>query len=333
MSEHAASWPSIAGDPREVYAPEVLAALRSAAASVRAVAPGAALELVRLRLATLLGFSAELDAPAWGSPTGAQRAELADWASAESFDSGDRAALALGEQFAIDITGVSGRPLADAAAAHGASVLALVQGVFLLDLGHRCAKALGRLFDTSITSADWAWPVSGDAADEPDAQLVEAPGADPMAAIGELLRVTAKLQTVDPVLRELVRMRGAHHHQCRRCQSVRSVAAIESGLDEAALDAARPGSTLGTGRHKAALALTDAVLVGRVELSDDLVEQIRAELSAAEAVEVVCYLMRNSANKIAVAFGADAAIVSEGFEYQVIDAEGETITVELPQSL
>jgi alkylhydroperoxidase family enzyme len=333
MSEHAASWPSIAGDPREVFAPEVLSALRSAAASVRATAPGAALELVRLRLATLLGFSAELDAPAWGSPTGAQRAELADWASAESFDSGDRAALALGEQFAIDITGVSGGPLADAAAAHGASVLALVQGVFLLDLGHRCAKALGRLFDTSITSADWAWPVSGDAADEPDAQLVEAPGADPMAAIGELLRVTAEMQTVDPALRELVRMRGAHHHQCRRCQSVRSVAAIDAGLDEAALDAARPGSTLGSGRQQAALALTDAVLVGRVELSDDLVEQIRAELSAAEAVEVVCYLMRNSANKIAVAFGADAAIVSEGFEYQVIDAEGETITVELPQSL
>jgi alkylhydroperoxidase family enzyme len=128
-------------------------------------------------------------------------------------------------------------------------------------------------------------------------------------------------------------MRGAHHHQCRRCQSVRSVAAIDAGLDEEALDAARPGSTLGSGRQQAVLALTDAVLVGRVEISDGLVEQICAELSAAEAVEVVCYLMRNSANKIAVAFGADAAIVSEGFEYQMIDAEGETITIELPQSV
>ena len=42
--------------------------------------------------------------------------------------------------------------------------------------------------------------------------------------------------------------------------------------------------------------------------------------------------MRNSANKIAVAFGADAAIVDEGFEYQMIAADGETITVGAPPS-
>jgi hypothetical protein len=60
------------------------------------------------------------------------------------------------------------------------------------------------------------------------------------------------------------------------------------------------------------------------------VADVRASLSPAEAVELVCYLVRNSANKIAVAFGADAAIVDEGFEYQVIDPDGDTVTVDAP---
>jgi hypothetical protein len=47
-----------------------------------------------------------------------------------------------------------------------------------------------------------------------------------------------------------------------------------------------------------------------------------------ELVEIVSYLMRNACNKIPVAFGVDDAIVEEGFEYQVIDASGETITVD-----
>ena len=75
-----------------------------------------------------------------------------------------------------------------------------------------------------------------------------------------------------------------------------------------------------------------AVLVGTVDLADDLVASVQAEFSAAEAVELIAYLLRNSANKVAVAFGADAAIVDEGFEYQSIDADGETLTVEAPAS-
>jgi len=199
----------------------------------------------------------------------------------------------------------------------------LVQGIFLIDVGQRCAKALGRLFNTTVTSADWATTDAGVAIDP-----------DSMAAVGTLLRETAKLSTLDPVLRELVRMRGAHHHQCRRCQAVRSVAAIEAGADEQLLAATLPGAeqTLSQ-RSRTALLLTDAVLLGTVELSDELVTSVKAELSATEAVELICYVMRNSANKIAVAFGADAAIVDEGFEYQLIDADGETLTVEAPASL
>jgi alkylhydroperoxidase family enzyme len=304
-----------------VLTPAVHAALRNAVASVRAAAPTHALELLRRREAMLLGSTAELDAPAWGEITGAQAGSLAAWASADCFDDADRAALALGEQFAIDVTGVATGPLPAAAAAYGASVLPLVQGIFLIDIGQRSAKALGQLFDSTVTSAEWAGVDADDVTIDPD----------PMAAVGALLRETAKLDTLDPVLRELVRMRGAHHHQCRRCQSVRSVAAIEAGADEEMLAAARPGSEqLLPDRSRTAVELTDAVLLGTVDLPAGLIARVHAELTATEAVELICYVMRNSANKIAVAFGADAAIVAEGFEYQSIDADGETVTVDPP---
>jgi alkylhydroperoxidase family enzyme len=315
-------WEGSEGDPRRVVAPAVHAALGNAVASVRAAAPPAALELIRLREASLLGFTAELAAPAWGDISADQAGSLATWSSAPWFDEADRVALALGEQFAIDVTGVASGPLPAAAATYGASVLPLVQGIFLIDVGQRCAKALGQLFGTSVTSADWA-AAGADTAVDPDS----------MAAVGVLLRETAKLSTLDPVLRELVRLRGAHHHQCRRCQSVRSVAAIEAGADEQLLAATRPGAVQALSeRQHTALLLTDAVLLGTVEFTDDLMSRVRAEFTAIEAVELICYLMRNSANKIAVAFGADAAIVDEGFEYQSIDVDGETLTVEAPAS-
>jgi len=318
-------WASVEGDPRRVFTPEVHKALGAAVASVRAAAPAEALELIRQREAMLLGFTAELDAPAWGAVSAEKVASIAAWSSAPCFDEADRAALALCEQFAIDVTAVASGPLpaAAAAAAYGASVLPLVQGIFLIDVGQRCAKVLGQLFGTTVTSAHWA---------APDAETAIDP--DSMAAVSALLRETAKLSTLDPVLRELVRMRGAHHHQCRRCQSVRSVSAIEAGADEQLLAATLPGAEQALSeRSRTALLLTDAVLLGTAELSDDLVSRVHAEFAAAEAVELICYVLRNSANKIAVAFGADAAIVDEGFEYQSIDADGETLTVEAPASL
>jgi alkylhydroperoxidase family enzyme len=316
-------WAGIEGDPRRLFTPTVHAALGNAVASVRASAPPTALELIRLREASLLGYTVELAAPPWGDISADRAGSLATWSSAACFDEADRVALALGEQFAIDVTGVASGPLPAAAATYGASVLPLVQGIFLIDVGQRCAKALGRLFNTTVTSAHWA---------APDAETAIDP--DSMAAVSALLRETAKLSTLDPVLRELVRMRGAHHHQCRRCQSVRSVAAIEAGADEQLLAATRPGAEQALSqRSRTALLLTDTVLLGTVELSDDLVSRVHAEFTAAETVELICYVMRNSANKIAVAFGADAAIVDEGFEYQSIDADGETLTVEAPASL
>ena len=309
-------------DPRALHAPEVLAALQASCAAVRAASDPALLELARLRLADLLGVSVELGfgVPAWGEPSTRALAELSTWPSSEAFDARARTALELTEQFAIDVTGLAAGPLGPASAELGAGVLPFVQGVYLLDVGQRAAVALGALFAAPVPSTLWAWP-AGD----------EAPAEDPMASIDVMMRATGRLRSLDPVLRELVRLRGARHHQCRRCQSVRSVAALEAGAGEELLAADDPAAVADLpAPTRAALALTDAVLVGRPEVPAAVVADVRSSLTPGEAVELVCYLVRNAANKIAVGFGADAAIVEEGFEYQVIADDGDTVTVAAP---
>ena len=57
----------------------------------------------------------------------------------------------------------------------------------------------------------------------------------------------------------------------------------------------------------------------------ELAEQVRAEFTPIEAVEIVLDVMRNAANKIAVAFRADGAHVTEGVEYYDVDDDGQLV--------
>lgn len=310
-------------DPRREESPDVLEALQRACAAARAAVDGEVLELARLRLAALLGAPGEAAARPWGPLPVAKVEALADWPTAAVFDRRDRAVLALVEQFAIDVSGVAAGPLGPAAGESGDQLVALVQALYLLDVGQRVAVILGRLFGTTVTSSDWAWPRAGDGDGDGDSDI------DPMAAIMELLAAVGRLQAVDPVTKELVRLRGARLHHCRRCQSVRNVAALDAGAGRDLLDADDPSTVADLPPAvRAALDLVDATFVGRPALDDELLGRLTRSFDATELVEIVDYLLRNASNKIAVAFGADAAIVDEGFEYQVIDATGETLTVE-----
>ena len=309
-------------DPRSAEAPEVLDALAVACESARRAVDPHLLELARLRLATLLGGEDELSARSWGPIADAQRSEIALWPTSSAFDDRERAALALAEQFAIDVTGVLSGPLGTAFGALGDQLGPFVQGLYLLDVGQRVAIVLGELFATTVSSDDWAWP--GEDSPIP---------ADPMEAIMALLAATGRLQNVDPVVKELVRLRGARIHECRRCLSVRSVAAIDAGADESLLGADDPSAVADLPEStRAALALVDATFTGRPMLDVDLIARLDSSFDHAELVEIVSYLMRNACNKIPVSFGVDAAIVDEGFEFQIIDATGETITVGDPSA-
>ena len=307
-------------DPRSVESPEVLDSLRLACASVRGSVDGSLLELCRRRVAMLLGVAEEDAAPPWGDVDTAKLADLMSWAESVSFDDRDRAALALAEQFVIDVSGVADGPLASSAGVLGAEIGPLVQGLYLLDVGMRIEVVLGQLVGESITSADWAWPGA-------DSEIP----ADPMDAIMAMMAAVGRLQVLDPVTKELVRLRGARLHQCRRCQSVRSVAAIDAGASEELLGADDPVAISSLSLATAAsIELVDATFIGRPALDDELRGRLTREMDSTELVELVGYLLRNACNKIAVAFGADAAIVDEGFEFQIIDAAGETITVDAP---
>ena len=140
------------------------------------------------------------------------------------------------------------------------------------------------------------------------------------------LREVARLDALDPVTSELARLRGARAHACRLCKSLRSRTAIELA-GNSALDAVDDDEHSGlTEQQKVALRFTDAFIWQPMALDAGLASETRRVFAADQATELVLDVMRNSANKIAVAFAADAAHVDEGVEYYDIDpASGDPV--------
>jgi AhpD family alkylhydroperoxidase len=181
----------------------------------------------------------------------------------------------------------------------------VVVAIYLGDWVPRVRQALDALFAPS----DWSAPVPAE--------------GDRWAAIEELQLVVARLDGLDPVTTELVRLRGARQHQCRLCQSLRSRSALVAGADDATFAAVDDfaGSDL-SAAQQAALALTDALIWTPGHLSVDVVADVRSHFTPAQAVELVLDVMRNAGNKIAVAFAADAPNVDDGVEIYDINADG-----------
>jgi alkylhydroperoxidase family enzyme len=78
-------------------------------------------------------------------------------------------------------------------------------------------------------------------------------------------------------------------------------------------------------RHRAALALTDAMIWTPAHLDPSMIEAVRQHFSPAEAVALVLWVARNSTNKIPVALAADEANITEGIEIYDIDETGELV--------
>jgi hypothetical protein len=113
-------------------------------------------------------------------------------------------------------------------------------------------------------------------------------------------------------------------HQCRVCQSRLSLKAVDAagGVGLFAADA-----ELGTRpeREQVALDLADLLVTQPMLIDDALVERVHRSLTPAEITELVLDVVRNAANKIAVALGGDAPVVTEGVEYYDIDATGDVV--------
>ena len=142
-------------------------------------------------------------------------------------------------------------------------------------------------------------------------------GADPWVAHERFLLEVAKLSALDPVTSELVRLRGARAHNCRLCQSRRNVSAIDLAGGYDVFDAWDP-SGISDGQALA-LQVVDTFVWQPIQWPPGLGVQVVDALGPAAATELILDIVRNAANKIAVAFGADAPKVETGVEYYDID--------------
>lgn len=295
-------------------APEALASFDAVLAAMPGAAPARSVELARRRIASLL-VGPEDSLPSIAEIDTGTAAALSQWPTSEHFDGTDRAALELAEQFIVDVAATTDELRARCFGALGDSAFPTVQAIYVLDHGLRVRAALRQIFGTSDGAARPADTGTGDA-----------PTPDLWSSLDGWMQSVARLQALDPVTTELVRLRGARAHDCRLCRSRRFVQAVRAGADESFFDQIDDyeRSDLSE-RHKVALRLCDAMLWNPASFSDGLVEQVHDEYTPAESLEVVLDVARNAANKIAVVFGADAPVVTEGVELYDVDDLGNVL--------
>lgn len=223
--------------------------------------------------------------------------------------------VAFAEQFAVDVSMVSDEQRDALVAALGPRTRTFAGRLYVADWVPRARRAL-----TQLGQLD---PLTGLAAPRPTADGAD----DPWPALDELWRAIARLRVLDPVTTEVLRLRQARQHNCRICQSLRSRSALVAGGDEetyAAIDDHAGSSSLSE-RHRTGLAVVDALVWDPAGLGPDLVAAVRAHYSPAEQVELVLDLLRNAANKVAVALGTDAAHVTEGTEVYDVLEDGSVV--------
>ncbi len=281
-------------DPHEltVLAPEPFAAWADVVGALRVTIGAERLAGLATSVSGLLGATAD-DLPV--TPEGPVAA------------ANDAAIQAFVDQFVADVSAVTDEQRADALARLGADAFPFVQALYVMDLGTRMGAAWRQLFGVRITPG-----AAGD--------------VDLWTALETFMRAVARLDALDPLTTEIVRLRGARAHDCRLCRSLRNVRAAEAGTGEDTYDQIDhyEQSTLPE-RHRVALRLVDAIVWQPIAYPEGLADAVHRAFSPAETVELVLDVARNAANKIAVAFRADDPHVSDGVEFYDVDAAGDLV--------
>ena len=177
-------------------------------------------------------------------------------------------ALAFAEQFCVDVSAIGDSQRSALQAALGDDAMVYAQVLYVTDVLPRARFVLDRLFGTSTPSAEVSV------------------GPTPLSGTGwrRSIRVVPGLLGLDPVTTELIRLRGARQHQCRICQSRRSLSAMVAGADEDTFDAIDFYATSDlSDAHKAALAFTDAFIWTPGRMTDEVVDGLRAHYSPGPA--------------------------------------------------
>jgi len=137
-------------------------------------------------------------------------------------------------------------------------------------------------------------------------------------AMRDFERAVVRIKGLDPITTELVRLRCARIHDCRRCRSVRDEAALQQGFDEtlgAKVDDYEASDL--TPRHKAALRLADAMILGTPADGDDA----RAHFSEPEIAELLLDVVKWSVQKALVAVRIEPP-PGDGLTVMAADADG-----------
>ena len=217
------------------------------------------------------------------------------------------------EQFAVDVSQISKNQRKQLFSVLGDTAFRTVAAMFIADFVPRVwagfdALGLGR----PSGNGHPAWDHDTDPAD---------------ALLNNFVPAVARLRKLDDLTTEVVRLRGAVQHNCRLCQSRREKNAMEAGGSETLYSEIQryQTSSLLSDRHKAALAYVDALIWTPSKIDRKVVTAVRKHFHEDELVEMTLDVMRNAANKIAVALAADTPRVESGTETYVIDADGQTV--------
>lgn len=278
--------------------------------ALHAIAP----EVARL-MGRLAGTVPEFDArpmTAWARSATVSVTGLPPLPGALTPDASTAGALAseLAEQVALDVASFDDNQRQRATDLLGRSAHTWFLTVYLADWIPRVRHAL----DAAFGPSDWT-------PDEAACDLT-----DLWPDFVALTEAIGALRNLDPVTSEVVRLRMARQHNCKLCKSLRNRTALEAGGTEDTyrdIDDWQHSSTFDE-RTRAALALADA-LVWNPQGAAATLTEVLTHFETPEVVELVADMLRNAANKVAVAAGTDAAHVTEGVEiYDVIES-GETV--------
>jgi hypothetical protein len=209
------------------------------------------------------------------------------------------AGMVFAEQMVVDVASMTSDVRATGLAELGASAPAFVLAVWTEDMMIRAGVAWREMFGEEWRSV----PTSAE--------------TDSWVAHEKFLLEVAKLSALDPVTSELVRLRGARAHDCRLCQSRRSVSAIDQAGGSDLFDDRDPSGI--SDAQALALQVVDAFVWRPIQWPPGLGERVVDALGPAAATELTLDIVRNAANKIAVAFDADDPQVESGVEYYDVD--------------
>ena len=219
---------------------------------------------------------------------------------------------AFAEQFAIDVSGIGDNQRKQLLSTLGDNAFRTVVTIFIADYVPRVWAGFEALGMGKPSNGDVAWDHDTDPID---------------ALLNGFAPAVARLQALDPVTTEVVRLRGAAQHNCRLCKSLREGHALDAGGSEGMYEQIEQYESAAdlTDAHKAALRYVDALIWSPAKIAPEVAAGVRKHFSADQAVELTLDVMRNACNKIAVSLAADAPRVEQGTERYEIGADGQPV--------